>query len=289
VTEQVLLYLPVIHRGYEDFLRRHAAAELLLLGSTFVAAHRSLQKDIRALTPEQARRYLASWRRGPIRIVERDGVAAAINARTLVVPDEDLMRVVVDEFDLSAGRNVIFEPTFLRWDRQWSLATKPVDFDGRVASDDQSVKLIALAAAAAESSSDWWRQVGAVATKDGKVLLTARNEHVPTEYAPYLNGDPRDNFSRGVRPDLSTAIHAEASLVGEAARRGLSLDGCDLYVTTFPCPPCARLVAAAGFSRCYFAGPYAMLDGEQVLRAAGVELVWVSTADEGAVVSPGGN
>ena len=28
-----------------------------------------------------------------------------------------------------------------------------------------------------------------------------------------------------------------------------------------------------------FAGPYAMLDGEDVLRAAGVELIWVSNED----------
>jgi dCMP deaminase len=35
------------------------------------------------------------------------------------------------------------------------------------------------------------------------------------------------------------------------------------------------LVAEAGFRRVYFAGPYAVLDGDAVLRAAGVELIWV--------------
>jgi dCMP deaminase len=52
--------------------------------------------------------------------------------------------------------------------------------------------------------------------------------------------------------------------------------GADLYTTTFPCPACARLIAEAGFRRCYFAGQYSVLDGEQVLRSAGVRLIWVS-------------
>jgi len=68
------------------------------------------------------------------------------------------------------------------------------------------------------------------------------------------------------------------TLIGRAARSGTALDGADLYVSTFPCPGCARLVAEAGFRRCFFAGPYAVLDGDDVLRAAGVELIWVDLA-----------
>jgi dCMP deaminase len=114
-----------------------------------------------------------------------------------------------------------------------------------------------------------------VAARDGQILAVAHNEHRPTEYSPYVDGDPRNEFSRGVHSELSTAIHAEAAIVARAARTGLGLDGADLYVSTFPCPGCARLVAEAGFRRVYFAGPYAVLDGDAVLRAAGVELFWV--------------
>ena len=81
--------------------------------------------------------------------------------------------------------------------------------------------------------------------------------------------------------ELSTAIHAEAAVVGQAAREGVRLLGADLYVSTFPCPGCARLVAAAGFARCFFAGPYALLDGDELLRRAGVELVWVDVSRDG--------
>jgi dCMP deaminase len=145
---------------------------------------------------------------------------------------------------------------------------------------DLARELLGTAATAAQRSSDWWRQVGAVAARGGTVLASAYNQHHPTEYAPYLDGDPRNNFSRGERVDLSTAIHAEAAIVARAARDGLPLHGADLYVSTFPCPACARLVAEAGFRRVYFAGPYSLLDGEAVLRQAGVELCWVALIDD---------
>ena len=80
--------------------------------------------------------------------------------------------------------------------------------------------------------------------------------------------------------DLSTAIHAEASVVAQAARAGRALNGADIYVTTFPCPACARLIAESGFRRCYFTGPYSVLEGDAVLRAAGVELLLVEAPAE---------
>ncbi len=49
-----------------------------------------------------------------------------------------------------------------------------------------------------------------------------------------------------------------------------------MYVTDFPCPPCAKLIAAAGVERVYFRDGYAVLDGEDVLREAGVELLRVA-------------
>jgi dCMP deaminase len=195
-------------------------------------------------------------------------------ADTLVLPDEELMRTLAP-LVASPDRELVWERTFLRWDRSWSLAGRPPLFDGRVTVDELDRQLTQQAVAEAGLSSDWWRQVGALAARDGVVLGVAHNEHQPTEYSPYVNGDPRNDFSRGVHIALSTALHAEAALVARSARHGPPLDGADLYVSTFPCPGCARLVAGAGFRRCYFAGPYAVLDGDTVLRAAGVELVWV--------------
>jgi dCMP deaminase len=278
-VKQVLLYLPVIHSGYEAFLRRHAdAAEILLLGSGFTDSYPSLAKDIRALPPERAAEYLRlAAGSASIRVVQPAGLAAAVTGDPLVLPDEEIMRDIAARHDLGTGRSLVFDRTFLRWDRDWATAASPVDFDGEITAADLPRELLGRAQTLSERSSDWWRQVGAVAVRDGQVLGCAWNHHHPTEYAPYLNGDPRDAFERGMRADLSTAIHAEAALIAGAARDGTSLAGADLYTTTFPCPACARLIAEAGFVRCLFAGRYSVLDGEQTLRARGISLIWVDT------------
>jgi dCMP deaminase len=278
-VKQVLLYLPVLHAGYEDFLGRHGDAdEILLLGRGFQQVYPSLAKDIRALPPQRAADYLRLVvPQATVRVIEPLDLPGVLTADDIVMPDEEITRDLARRLDLGEGQGVVFDRTFLRWDREWAAAQAPVTFDGEISAAELPRELIGAAEAIAQRSSDWWRQVGAVAARDGQLIGCAWNQHRPSEYAPYFNGDPRDGFARGVRADLSTAIHAEAALIAWAARDGSSLAGADLYTTTFPCPACARLVAEAGFRRCYFAGQYSVLDGEEVLRAAGISLIWVDT------------
>jgi len=158
---------------------------------------------------------------------------------------------------------------FLRWDKPRVVRLDPPRPDRIIAEDD----LPALAEAQAERSVDFWRQVGAaIRFADGTVEAT-RNEHLPHPQAPYAVGDPRSNFFKGVHLELSTAMHAEARLIAAAARAGRSTVGAELYVTDFPCPPCAKLIAASGVARVHYRTGYAVLDGQDVLGAAGVEVV----------------
>ncbi len=276
--EQLVLYLPVLHAGYESLLERHAGAEVLLLGRGFHDLFPALRKDIRALAPERAAAYLGGPPRA--RVIEPEDLPAALRSTAPVMPDEEIMRELAAKYDLAPR----YERTFLRWDRPWSLAEAPLDRSTRISREELDRGFIRAAGDQARRSSDWWRQVGAVAVRDGEILAEAGNRHHPSEYSPYIDGDPRNEFRRGLRADLSTAIHAEAAVVAGAAREGFSLRGADLYVTTFPCPACARLIAETGFRRLYFTGTYSVLDGEGVLRAAGVEPVWV---DLGAPATEG--
>lgn len=278
--KQVLLYLPVVHAGHEAFFARHAdAAEVLILGAGFRDQFKTLAKDIRALPPDRAAEFLRVMLPGtPVRVIEPGDLPVAVTADRLVLPDEDVTRNLAAEFHLGTGRELVFDKTFLRWDRQWSQAGRPADFDDELTVGELPARLVEFAQEMADHSSDWWRQVGAIAWRGEDILGAAWNHHGPTEYASYVDGDPRDNFSRGVRADLSTACHAEASVIAQAARAGRALDGADIYVTTFPCPACARLIAESGFRRCYFTGGYSVLDGDQLLKSAGVTLLWVAAS-----------
>jgi dCMP deaminase len=281
-VKQVLLYLPVVHAGHEAFFARHQdATEILLLGNGFKAVYKSLAKDIRAIPPGRAAEFVRLiLPQAQVRVIEPADLPAAVTAATLVLPDEDITRNLAAEHHLDRGRELIFDKTFLRWDRAWSQAQRPANADAVADLADLPANVIAKASELADHSSDWWRQVGAIAWRGpgphgAEIVGAAWNHHHPTEYAPYTDGDPRDNFSRGVRADLSTAIHAEASIVARAASSGTALAGADIYVTTFPCPACARLIAESGFRRCYFSGPYSVLDGDLILRASGIQLFWL--------------
>jgi deoxycytidylate deaminase len=56
--------------------------------------------------------------------------------------------------------------------------------------------------------------------------------------------------------EFGRAVHAEMAALTDAAMRGVSVHGCTLYTTTFPCHLCARHVVAAGIDRLVYIHPY---------------------------------
>jgi dCMP deaminase len=269
----VVAYVPVLHEGYRRFLHAHAHGRpLYLIGPELYADYRPLAKDIRALTADEVAPAIAAWGiASEVYVLDRAG-AAALAARDpqLTLPAEDVSYQVVEAHFPRA--EVLYDTAFLRWDKPRVVALGPPRPDRVIDEHD----LPALAEAQAERSIDFWRQVGAaIRFADGTVEAT-RNEHLPHPQSPYAVGDPRSNFFKGVHLELSTAMHAEARLIAAAARAGRSTQGAELSVTDFPCPPCAKLIAASGIARVHYRTGYAVLDGQDVLQAAGVELVLVS-------------
>jgi len=56
--------------------------------------------------------------------------------------------------------------------------------------------------------------------------------------------------------EFGRAVHAEMAAMTDAAYRGVSVRGCTLYTSTFPCHLCARHVVAAGIERLVYIHPY---------------------------------
>lgn len=76
------------------------------------------------------------------------------------------------------------------------------------------------------------------------------------------NGLPRgviDLPERMERPaKYDWTIHAEANAIANAARAGIALNGCTVYVTHMPCRHCAGLLVQAGI-RCVSVGNGALV------------------------------
>jgi dCMP deaminase len=265
----VVAYIPVLHEGYRRFLQAHPHP-VHLIGPELYREYRPLAKDIRALSADAVAPALAAWG-FEVAVLDRASAAAlAAQDPQLTLPAEDVSYQVVERYFPRA--EVLYDTAFLRWDKPRVAALRPPRPDRLIGEDD----LPALAEAQAAHSIDFWRQVGAaIRFADGTIEAT-RNEHLPHPQSPYAVGDPRSNFSKGVHLELSTAMHAEARLIAAAARAGRSTAGAELYVTDFPCPPCAKLIAAGGIARVHYRTGYAVLDGEDVLGAAGVEIVKIA-------------
>lgn len=274
----ILAYVPVLHRGYLAFFLKHRDVETCYIFSAeLIAGFTHLRKDMRALAPVDACRAVWSWNifSSPPQLAFPETLQALAEIKILVVmPDEEECRKIAAKY--LGGCDVEFDRSiFLRWDRAKALAEKAVAADRVIAPDLLVSELMSQAYAKAELATNLWRRVGAVVARNGGIILAAHNTQVPSVHTPYYEGDPRMFFSRGLHFELTTDEHAEARLVAEAARHGIALEGSDLYVTTFPCPPCAKLVARAGFSRIYFATGYAKLDGERILRERRIEIIRV--------------
>lgn len=278
MSDCAVAYVPVLHEGYRRFIERHArGVPLYLIGPELYEDYRPLAKDIRALPAELAAKSIEAWR-----VCSRVSVLDEAAARDLAgagmrltMPDEDISHRVADRF--FERREVLFDTVFLRWDR--TRTTQLLQPGARLwtaaerCEDPLLVELARAAGEAAGASVDWWRQVGAAMRLASGELLRAHNEHLPQALSAYAAGDPRANLYKGVGLELSTAVHAEAALIAQAAREGRATEGASMFVSDFPCPPCAKLVAGAGVARLYFVEGYAVLDGEDVLAAAGVEVV----------------
>lgn len=275
-THAVAAYVPVLHEGYRRFLEAHAAGGVFyVLGRELYADYRPLAKDIRALDPELVATAIASWAiAAEVRVLGETEAAALAEAGTsLVLPSEDVSYLVAERY---FPRNpVTYDAVFLRWDKRRSVELLTPPAAPTIPGDVVWAELAEAAEAEAAGSLDWWRQVGAALRLPDGTVLTARNELNPTPLAAYAAGDPRSNFFKGVHLELSLATHAEARLIAGAARAGQSTDGGSIYVTDFPCPPCAKLIAGAGITRVYYRQGYAVLDGADVLEAAGVEIIHV--------------
>jgi dCMP deaminase len=286
VSRAVVAYVPVLHEGYRRFLERHAAgAPVYVIGTELHADYRPLAKDIRALDPALVRDAIASWGiAASVEVLDEAGaVALAAEGASLTLPSEDVSYRVVERFFPRA--EVVYDTVFLRWDKRRSVElleppSRLLEVDDPALAD--YADLVRAAEAEAGQSVDWWRQVGAAMRLADGTVMAARNELQPSPTAAYAVGDPRSNFFKGVHLELSLAAHAEARLIAEAARDGRATAGASIYVTDFPCPPCAKLIAGAGIERLFFRTGYAVLDGADVLSAAGVDVIDVGAGSAAA-------
>lgn len=270
----LILDIPVPHKGYVDILRAHADGSiktLYLVGRDLLASL-EVPVEIRANDPKVTQKMLKGLDLPfEVEILGLDMVHN-LPPEGIYTAKDTVSRKLREKFFPDA--QVTEETAFLRWDESNVISTKPALIDEET-NDPFHISVMRLARALADNSSDWWRQVAAVIVKDGKILIEGCSQAYPTENNPYVDGNPRDFIQAGTIGFLGKTVHAEQTAIAKAAGQGIKLEGSDLYLNSFPCPPCAFSMGLAGIRRCFATGGNAYLDTAETLKRLGIKIVFV--------------
>ena len=118
----------------------------------------------------------------------------------------------------------------------------------------------------AENSYCTRRQVGALIVKD-KMIISDGYNGTPSGFENVCEDE------QGLTKPY--VLHAEANAITKIARSGNNSDGATLYVTDSPCIECAKLIIQAGIRRVVYAKQYRLTEGVDLLRRAGIEIVYL--------------
>lgn len=118
----------------------------------------------------------------------------------------------------------------------------------------------------AENSYCERRKVGALIVKNNMIISDGFNG-TPAGFENVCEDE--NNVSKPY------VLHAEANAITKVARSNNSSDGATLYVTASPCIECAKLIIQSGIKRVVFGEHYRITDGIDLLKRAGIEVVYL--------------
>lgn len=278
----ILGEFPVFHRGYTEFLSKVSKDKrskffIGILGDKLIKKLTALEPDIRKVSEKDIERIINSYLK-PEKyfIIKEDNFShflKSVSPDKIIILKGDKSENFAEKY-LENYKDIIqYYDIRLRWQD-----SKVQEFKKDVSKIPQKElaeyrRVMAEAEKEAEKSRCWWRQVGAVAMKGGKIIFRGFNKMLPNDDECYKIGCVRDLIQPGKQPEICSVTHAEATIISLAANKGVSLDGTTLYVTHFPCPACAKLVALAGFKKLVYSRGSSVFDGERVMASRGVDII----------------
>ena len=256
-----------------DFLRNNSGkiSDIYIIEKDFLNELSEFKPDIASLDTENVKDLLEKLGFKNISILSKNN-SPSLKGKEIILVQDEISRNLAEKY--LKGENIEWQSVFLRWDRSSILIGKPLE-NIIVSKDAFDAEIMREAQKEAQKTGDWWRQIGAALVKDKKIILRGWNKDLPSDQTPYQVGEVRDFFKAGERQDLASTIHAEQNIVAQAAKQGISLEGLSIYVTTFPCPVCAKLIACSGIKKLYFQEGGSNFDAKKVLDSAGVQITCV--------------
>ncbi len=262
----------IIHRGYLDILDKYRDASIFIVSENLARKLYKLEIDLRKMPIGEVQNILTALGRKAY-ILDEDIIGIINNEEQIVLIDDNVTEELKNKF-LHNHPNLIIENGFFYHPSDKVYSTQANNLNLVKNYTEQDVNYMKQAQILASESGCFWRQVASIIVKDNKIIYSAFNEMLPNKDECYKIGCIRDDLKPGEKTaELCSAIHSEANCIAQAAKDGKSLSGASLYVTTFPCPACAKLIAISGIKKCFYNTGWANFDGERIMQAAGVEII----------------
>ena len=85
-------------------------------------------------------------------------------------------------------------------------------------------------------------------------VLVKNNRLISMGYNGFLSGSEHKSIIRDNHEQAT--IHAEINAITDAAKRGVSIDGAEAYITHYPCLNCFKALASSGVKKIYYKNDY---------------------------------
>ena len=85
-------------------------------------------------------------------------------------------------------------------------------------------------------------------------LFIKNNRIIAQGYNGYISGCEHKSIIKE-NHNIAT-IHAEQNTITDCAKRGVSCDGCEAYITHFPCFNCMKLMVSSGICKINYINDY---------------------------------
>ena len=89
-------------------------------------------------------------------------------------------------------------------------------------------------------------QVGCIVVRDNRIIAQGYNGYLPgCPHIPMVRDDH----------ELAT-VHAEQNAITDCAKRGVSCDKSNAYITHYPCVNCMKILCASGIEQIFYMNDY---------------------------------
>ncbi len=120
------------------------------------------------------------------------------------------------------------------------------------------------------------RQVGAIITVDNIIVSSGYNGSPKgLKHCADNGGCMRElnNIPSGTKQEFCRAVHAEQNAIIQAAVTGVKIKGGTLYVNTYPCSICTRMIINSEIKRIVYDSDYSDKLSNEMLEEANIEVV----------------